>query len=686
MSESDHKMDVSEDNPYIEDPELEFREIDALGKEEAEEETEKLREAIDYHDYRYYVRNDPVISDRAYDALFNRLEKLEEGFGLEDENSPTRRVGGEPLDSLETQEHVREMLSLDSSEEEEDVREFDRRVREKVGEVKYSEEPKFDGFSIEIVYIDGEFDRAVTRGDGVRGEDVSENVRTIRTVPMKLLGDAPELLAVRGEIYMPKSGFQEVNEERIQEGKDAFANPRNAAAGTVRQLDPSVVADRPLDIYFYDVLDSSIEVESQEDAFDILESFGLRVNDYNQIVDSIDDFISFRDELLEERDELEYDVDGVVVKVNDYNLRRELGETARHPRWAFAYKFPPKSGETVVQKIIVQVGRTGKLTPVALLEPVDVGGVTISRATLHNESEVREKGVVEGSKVRIERAGDVIPEVVEVLEGGGEEFRMPDTCPVCGSDVVEEGEYHYCTGGVSCKAQLKRSLEHYASKEAADIEGLGGEVASQLVESGLVDNIADLYELEKSDLLELDGWGDKSAENLLGEIEGSKDLDLASFIYALGIRHVGKERARLLSKEFSLDELREAGVDDIRCVRDVGREVAESVVQFFDNDSNREVVNRLLNAGVEPKRAEHGEEFEGLKIVFTGSVQGYTRDELIELMERHGADVTSSVSGETDFLVVGENPGSSKLQDAEENSVERLEAEEFLDEYLSEIT
>lgn len=677
-------MEEPSDNPYVRDPDLDFREPGELGEDEAERTVELLREAVEFHDYRYYVLNDPVISDEAYDRLFRQLERLEDEFGLKDENSPTQRVGGEPMDSLESRDHVREMLSLDSSESEDDVREFDRRVREAVGDVRYSVEPKFDGFSVEVVYVDREYDRAVTRGDGVTGEDVSRNVRTIRSVPMRL-PEAPDMLAVRGEIYMPRSGFQDLNEERVERGEEPFANPRNAAAGTVRQLDPEVVASRPLDVYFYDVMESSRQLDSQREAYDLMERLGFRVNDRVDFVDDIEEFISYRDELLEERDGLEVDLDGVVAKVDDYEARDELGVTARHPRWAYAYKFPAKTGETTVRRIVVQVGRTGKLTPVALLDPVDVGGVTISRATLHNEGEAQEKGVVEGARVRIERAGDVIPEVKEVVEGADHSFSMPSRCPVCGSPVVEEGEYHYCSGGVSCEAQLKRGLEHYAEKGALDIEGLGEKVAQQLVDAGLVESVADLYNLTREDLTGLEGWGRKSAENLLGEIEESKDTDLASFIYALGIRHVGKERARLLAEEFALEDLREADVEDVVGVRDVGREVAESVVEFFGNRENQRVVDRLLDAGVEPRRRERGTEFEGLKLVITGSVEGYSRSELEELLERNGADVTSSVSGETDLLVVGENPGETKQEDAMEHGVGRIDAEEFREEYLSRV-
>lgn len=670
------------ENPYVREPDTQFRAADELTEDEAKEQVSQLREAIEYHDYRYYVENDPHISDSAYDRLFDRLETLEREFGLIDEHSPTQRVGSEPMDELETREHVTEMLSLDTSEDEAEVHDFGERVQDEVGDTTYSLEPKFDGFSVELVYADGAFDRAVTRGDGEKGEDVSTNVKTIRTVPLQI-PDAPEFLAVRAEVYMPHSGFQELNQERVQEGKDPFANPRNAAAGTVRQLDPRIVADRPLDIYFYDVMDSSQTIETQAGVFELLADLGLRINEYNRMADDIGAFVSYREELLDERDELEYEIDGVVAKVNAFEKRDALGETARHPRWAFAYKFPPNTGETTVKRITVQVGRTGRLTPVGLLDPVDVSGVTISRATLHNEPQAQNLGAVEGATVEIERAGDVIPQVVAVIEAPDGTFEMPEQCPVCGSDITTEGPNHFCTGGMSCDAQLTQSLEHFASREAMNIEGLGEEIADILVEAGVVESIADLYQLQKDELTTLELFAEQSAENLLGEIEASKNPDLASFLYALGIRHVGTERARLLAAHFSLDELETADATELKTIGDIGPEVATSIYSFFANDSNREMIHQLQQMGVTPERRERGDEFEGVTLVFTGSIEDYSRTELTELMESHGASVTSSVSGETDYLVVGDDPGGTKLEQADESGVETIAATDFKERFLS---
>lgn len=671
------------DNPYIRDPELDFRDVEELDEEEAREQVEDLREAIEYHDQRYYVENDPVISDKAYDALFRRLEQLEESFDLRDSNSPTQRIGGQPVEGFQTVEHVSEMMSLDASEDEEEVRGWSERVESEVGRVEYHCEPKFDGLSLEVVYEDGGFVRAVTRGNGVEGDDISENVKTIRSVPLKLRG-APDTLVVRAEVYMPKDGFQELNRERIQQGKEPFANPRNAAAGTVRQLDPEVVAERPLDIFFYDVMQTDEELESQTEAMELMKEVGLRVCSENRKASGIGEFIQYRDRLMERREELNYGIDGVVAKVNDFEKREELGSTSAHPRWAYAYKFPAKTDETTVKGIAVQVGRTGKLTPVALLEPVDVDGVTISRASLHNEKQAQELGIGEGAKVRVERAGDVIPQVKEVLEEEGV-FRMPDECPVCGSEVVGEKKHHFCTGGVSCPAQLERKLQYYASEEAMDIEGLGEKVAGRLVQEGLVEEVQDLYHLDKEDLLGMERFAERSAENLLEEIEDSKDIDLASFLTALGIRHVGKKTARDLAEEYTLEELEQASEEELKRMEDIGPEVAENIVSFFEG-RGKELVEDLLDAGVKPVRAETGDELEGLKIVITGSIEGFTREELIEELERHGADVTSSVSTETDYLVVGENPGETKMEDAREYDVEELDEEEFRRKVLDSIT
>ncbi len=674
-------MDEPEDNPYVRDPSTEFEPPESLSEADAEAQVEQLRAALRYHDYRYYVEADPVVSDATYDALFDRLAALEDAFDLASEDSPTRRVGGEPLDELETVEHVAPMLSIDSGGDAEDVREFDSRVRDAVGDVSYLCEPKFDGVSIEVVYEDGEYVRAVTRGDGRRGDDVTENVRTVRAVPQRLGGDPPAELAVRGELYMPRDAFQAYNRERVEAGQEPFANPRNATAGTVRQLDPSVVAERPLSVFFFDVLDASVAFERHADHHERLPEWGLPVNDRVAVVEDVEAAIDYRDRLLAERDDLDYETDGVVLKVDDLGDCEELGATSAAPRWAFAYKFPARSEETTIREIAVQVGRTGRLTPVALLDPVDVSGVTVSRASLHNPDQIEALGVDVGDRVRVERAGDVIPYVAEVLEHAGEShFAMPERCPACGSAVERDGPMAFCTGGLACPAQLKRAVQHYASREALDVEGLGEERVEQLVEAGLVESIPDLYDLAVEDLAALEGWGETSAENLLAELAAATEPALADFLVALGVPEVGPTLARNLATHFgTLDAVMEADEDELRAVEDVGPTVAGEIREFFASERNREVVAALRERGVEPEAAEGaaGDELAGLTFVFTGALDGYTRDEAEDLVERHGGSATGSVSSNTDYLVVGADPGTTKREAADEHDVPRLTEEEF---------
>ncbi|WP_224270632.1 NAD-dependent DNA ligase LigA [Haloprofundus salinisoli] len=667
-------------NPYLRDPPTAFEAVEDLSEDEAETQTERLREAIREHDHRYYVRNDPLIADRTYDALFARLQELEDEFGLQTGDSPTRRVGGEPMDELQTVEHVAPMLSIDQSGEADDVRAWADRVRSEVGESEFVCEPKFDGLSLEVVYEDGQYERAATRGNGREGDDVTEQVRRIRSVPTRLRGDFPEFLAVRGEVFMPRDAFQEHNKERVERGKDPFANPRNAAAGTLRQLDPSVVAERPLDCFFYDVLDASIDFETNASEYAAFDDYGLKTNGRIDIVDDIEGAIEYRDRTMEARDVLNYEIDGVVIKVNDREKCEQLGATARSIRWAFAYKFPARTEVTTVQNIVVQVGRTGRLTPVALLDPVDVGGVTVSRATLHNADEVAELGVSVGDKVRIKRAGDVIPYVEAVVEDGEDgHFEFPAHCPVCGSAVERDGPIAYCTGGLACDAQLERAIEHYASRDALDIEGLGGERVEQLLDAGLVDSLPGLYDLAREKLAELDGWGETSADNLVSELEAAKSPALPEFLTAIGIPDVGLTTARELAGEFgTLDAVMDADAEALEGVDGVGPTVAGKIREFFESEENRETIAALRERGVEPQEYEtdDGDELDGLTFVFTGALS-VTRGEAEALVQAHGANATGSVSGNTDYLVVGDSPGQSKLDDADANDVPVLEEAEF---------
>ncbi|SEW15850.1 NAD-dependent DNA ligase LigA [Halobacterium jilantaiense] len=716
MPEADTGSDALADNPYVRDPDTDFAPVDALDEAAAREQVDDLRAAIRYHDHRYYVENDPEIGDRAYDRLFSRLQTLEAEFGLATEHSPTQRVGAEPLDELESVEHVAPLLSLDSSGDADDVRAFADRVAREAGEVEFVCEPKFDGLSVAVTYVDGRLQQAATRGDGETGEDVTENVRTIDSVPLKLRGDPPDFLVVRGEVYMPRDAFTAHNRERVERGDDPFANPRNAAAGSLRQLDPSVTAERPLDCFFYDILaarnvgegtedesagvlaagdESDEDVEASRDGLDVglnshwaeheqLPEWGLKVDREAERVADIDAAIDYRNRLGERREDLNYEIDGVVVKVNDRRTCLDLGTTARHYRWAYAYKFPARDEVTTIEDVVVQVGRTGRLTPVALLDPVDVGGVTVSRASLHNRDEIAAMGVGVGDEVRVQRAGDVIPYVAEVTEQRSEgHFAFPEQCPRCGSDVEFDGPNAFCTGGLTCPAQLIRSVEYFT--DVLDVEGVGEEAAEQFVTAGVVEeSVADLYDTPAEAFADLEGWGETSAQNLVDELESARHPPLGEFLAALGIPEVGPTVADDVAREFgTLDAVLDADETDFERVDGVGSVVAEHLAEFLANDRNRAVVERLRDESRlgEPEAVDAddgGDELAGLTFVFTGSVEGWTRSELQALVERHGANATGSVSGNTDYLVVGENPGRSKRDAADDNDVPQVDPGEFV--------
>ncbi|WP_435196218.1 NAD-dependent DNA ligase LigA [Natronomonas sp. EA1] len=671
--------DAPPENPYVRDPDTEFAPADSLSPEAAREQAALLREAIRYHDYRYYIEADPVIGDRAYDALFDRLRTLEETFALDREGSPTQRVGGEPVESFETVEHVAPMRSIDSSGEVADVRAFDERVRERVGAVEYICEPKFDGVSVEVVYEAGELVRGTTRGDGERGDDITKNIKTVASIPQRLRGDYPDFLAVRGEVFMPREAFNQYNAERVERGDDPFANPRNATAGTVRQQDPSITAERPLDCFFFDVL-SEPPFDTRWAQHERLPDWGLKTNDRVELVDDIEGAIDYRDAMLAERDDIDYEIDGVVIKVNSLAASEELGSTARAPRWAYAYKFPARTEQTTVRNITVQVGRTGRLTPVALLDPVEVGGVMVSRASLHNPEQIQELGVGIGDRVKVQRAGDVIPYVSEVVEKGGEgHFQFPDHCPVCDSAVERDGPMAFCTGGVACPAQLQRAVEHYGSRDALDIEGLGEKTVEQLLDAGLIERIPDLYALSVDELAALEGWGETSAENLVEAIEATKNPPLDDFLVALGVPEVGPTVATNLARTFgTLDALLDASTEELQEAPEVGEEVAREIHEFFASERNREVIDQLRAHGVEPQPMETdtGDALDGLTFVFTGALSE-SRSQYQDLVEKHGGRATSSVSSNTDYLVEGENAGTRKREDAEANDVPVIDEEGF---------
>jgi len=667
-----------------------FKDVEKLGKEEVRREVEALREAIDYHDYLYYVKNSPRISDARYDKLFHRLETLEDAFpDLRSENSPTQRVGAEPVSQLKKVEHTAPMLSLNAALEEEEVKRFCDFVRRGTDqkEVTFVLEPKFDGLSVEVVYKGGALTYGATRGDGQVGEDITRNLKTIHTVPLNLRTekDPPGFLSVRGEVFMPKRGFQRLNKERIEKGEEPFANPRNAAAGTMRQLDPKNVVDKPLDILFYEVLHvENGRPPSHWEVLKKLPQWGFKTDAHGRKSTSFEEIAAYHEEMARERDKFACDIDGVVIKVDSFAQREELGVRQRSPRWAFAWKFPPKKEATTLEDIVVQVGRTGVLTPVALLQPVDVGGVTVSRATLHNEEEVKKKDVRPGDRVRIERAGDVIPEVVGRIEKPGKKrsrpFSMPRKCPACGADVYKEGAYYFCSGRLKCPPQLIGSIVHYASREALNIKGLGEKTAADMVKKEQVRDISGLYGLTKDMLLKLDGFAEKSASQLHEAIQGTRRPRLDRFLYALGIRHVGQRVARILAGAFgSLQALRQASRKDLEGVSEIGSEIAASVAGFFGQRENQKVLDNLENAGLkvqEMPRKQGAGALEGKTVVFTGGLEDYTRQEAERLVEKLGGRAASSVSGQTDYVVAGEDPGG-KYEEAKKRNIKVLDEKGF---------
>ncbi|MCD6455305.1 MAG: NAD-dependent DNA ligase LigA [Methanophagales archaeon] len=675
------------------------------GKEAVKQYIADLRKKIHYHNYRYYVLNEPEISDAEYDRLFKELEKFESKYPeLVTPDSPTQRVGAKPLEAFGTYKHSIPLLSLNSVYEEEEVRDFDERVRKFLGEaggaaaIEYVVEPKIDGLAMELIYKNGVLSVGSTRGDGETGEEITQNLRTIKTIPLRIFSDAASasgvplpLLEVRGEVFIPVRKFKDLNTALGEKGEKMFANPRNAAAGSVRQLDPRVTASRPLDFFAYGVgRAEGKEFSTQWEVLAYLRRIGFKISPLIRRFDTIQDVIRYHEEVKEKRDELDYEIDGIVVKVNSIKQQERLGAISRSPRWAIAYKFPAREEFTRVEDIVVQVGRTGALTPVAVLEPVPIGGATIHRATLHNEDELRRKDVRIGDTVVVKRAGDVIPEVVSVIKskrtGTEKEFKMPDRCPVCGAEVIKEGPIRRCIG-VSCEAQLKERIKHFASLRALDIEGLGEKVVEQLVDRKMVSDAADLFFLTKSDLLRLDRMGGKSAQNILDALEKSKKTTLSRLIHALGIRHVGDHTASLLADKFrDLESLRNASYDDLVSIPEIGPEVARSILLFFEQESTKELLAKLERAGVSYEKKEAGagllvaeaerKPLEGKTFVFTGRIS-MPREVAKDIVERLGGKVASSVSKRTDYVVAGEEAGS-KLDTAVRLGVKIIDEEMFL--------
>ncbi len=662
-----------------------------MDQEQARRRHAELSSQLHRHNYRYYVLDSPEIQDTEYDRLLRELQDLEKAFPwLITADSPSQRVGAPPLERFEPVRHTLPMLSLENAFNDEEMREFDARTKRFLStsdDIEYVCEMKMDGVAVELVYQDGRLGIGSTRGDGITGENITENLKTIPSIPLVLRPPCPATLEVRGEVYMDLADFRNLNREREEEGQPTFANPRNATAGSLRQLDSAITAKRPLKIFCYGVgTVNDSDADHHYGRLEKLQQWGLRVNlAATRRLLGIEAVLDHYRNLLEERETLPFEIDGMVVKVNDLALQRELGEKSRSPRWAIAYKFPPRQAVTVIDDIQLQVGRTGAITPVAHLRPVEVSGVTVSRASLHNWDEIARLDARIGDHVVVERAGDVIPDVVRVLTekraGGERRVTIPEACPVCGSPVARlEGEVVPRCQGLSCAAQLKESIKHFAARGGMDIEGLGDRYIDQLLKLGKVESVADLYALTKEDLFEFERMGDKLAENLLGAIERSKQRPLSRFLNALGLRHVGQHIAKVLALQFgSLDELASASKEELLAVHEVGPQVADSVVNFFHSPRNREVLAALKASGVTPgsEQRRAGGPLSGKTFVFTGALSLFSRKQAQEMVERLGARAAGSVSRKTDFVVAGAEAGS-KLERARELGIEVLSEEDFL--------
>lgn len=664
-----------------------------MNRETALKRIAKLRETIDYHNRRYYQLDDPEISDARFDELMRELQELEELFPDEGlASSPTQRVGAPPLQKFVTFEHPTPMLSLANAFTAEEIGDFDTRVRRLAGveRIEYAAEPKLDGLAVNLVYENGLFVRGATRGDGATGEDITQNLKTIPSLPLEikksLSHSVPEFVEIRGEVYMERTSFDKLNLRRAADGEEPFANPRNAAAGSLRQLDSRITARRPLSLFVYGIgTIRGIQFSTHLEILSAFNEWGFPVNPLVEKAGDISAGIAYFERIGSMRSSLPYEIDGVVLKVNDLALQASMGSISRSPRWALACKFPAAQATTTVTDIIVQVGRVGTLTPVAVMEPVNVGGVMVSRATLHNEDEIRKKDIRIGDTVVVQRAGDVIPEIVKVVPskrtGTEKVFSMPGECPECGSQIVRPaGEVMHRCVNISCPAQIKEHIRHFASREAMDIDGLGEKLASQLFDTGLVTDPSDLYYLDSGRLLTLERMAKKSANNLLEAIEKSKTPPWDKFIYALGIRHVGERTASILAAHFDdLDTLMSAGIEELTDIREIGPEIAQSIVSFFAEPKNRQVIDKFRLAGVSPVVQEkRGDKpFHGKYFVFTGSLESMGRNEAKTLVEKLGGSVSSSVSGKTSYVVAGASPGS-KLTEAAARGITVIDEKEFL--------
>ena len=659
-----------------------------MDKQQAADRVAELRALIERANRAYYDEAKPFISDKEFDESLKELRELENEFDLQSDDSPTRRVGEKPSDQFPTVEHPVPLLSLDNTYNPDDLKDFDRRVRDRLGdnEFTYAAELKFDGASVRLRYENRNLVIGATRGDGERGDDITSNIKTIGDVPLTLSDHAPDVVEVRGEAYMEKEAFVRLNQYREESGLQPFANPRNSTAGSLKMQDPREVARRPIRMFAFELLlDSEDENRTQASKMKLLKEFGLPVCKHFEVCDSIDEVLAVVDKWDELRHELPYETDGIVVKVNEEKYREGLGTTSKSPRWAISYKFEADQATTVIEAITLQVGRLGSITPVAELKPVLLAGTTVKRASLHNEDEIHRKDIRPGDTVTVEKAGEIIPQVLSVLnpdrKDRPEPFQMPENCPACGEKLVKfEGEVKWRCENQACPPQVRERITHFASRDALDIEGLGEAVVDQLVDAGLISTYADLYALKAEDLLPLERMAEKSAKNLIDAIERSKERDFSRVLYALGIRFVGKTVAKDLSKNFkSLDELIAANMDELAEVDSIGPKIAGSVSSFFNKDQNRSVIESLKAAGLQFESNQEGPEtstLEGKTFVLTGSLPTLTRKEATDWIEKHGGKTSSSVSGNTDFLLAGESAGS-KLAKAQKLNVPVIDEDEF---------
>lgn len=662
-----------------------------MDKREAEQRIQELRDLLNEYNYQYYVLDSPTVPDSEYDRLMQELMKLEEQFPeLITPNSPTQRVGGEPLDAFEKVEHAVPMLSLSNAFNEQDLRDFDRRVRERIGSnVAYVCELKIDGLAVALTYENGEFVQGATRGDGAIGEDITNNLKTIRSIPLTLKKRVN--LEVRGEVFMPKRSFLQLNEMREKQGEPLFANPRNAAAGSLRQLDPKIAASRNLDIFVYGIgVMEGIEVDSHSESLEVLRTLGFKVNPEWKRCNSIDEVIQFLEGWFEKRPTLPYEIDGIVIKVDSLYQQEQLGATAKSPRWAIAYKFPAEEVATKLIDIELSVGRTGVVTPTAILEPVTVAGTTVRRASLHNEDLIKEKDIRIGDTVIVHKAGDIIPEVTQVIfdRRTGEEkpFHMPAHCPACGSDLVRlDDEVALRCLNPKCPAQIVEGIIHFASRDAMNIEGLGEKVVKQLYDEGLIKDVADLYKLKKEELVQLERMGEKSSDNLLRAIERSKENSLERLLFGLGIRFVGAKAAKTLAETcLTLDNLMTKTREELQQIDEIGEKMADSIVRYFEKEEVQELIAELRELGVnmaykgvKRDKSEHIDSiFAGKTVVLTGKLASFTRSEAKAEIEARGGKVTGSVSKNTDIVIAGEDAGS-KLEKAQQLGVKIMDEEEF---------